>query len=316
MAGSDRQVYSPIEPNDILALRAASQGAPIGTDVPLVKWLLLNGWATVSRQPVIQFPPEWMPHWSRQTSGYSVFCSTRDAAALQAKVADSNALIVGAGGAGCNIIQELLGMGVRRFTIVDPDRVEQSNLNRQVLYSPSNIGELKVLAAANEIDRRTGGTASVSCISKNFLDWNPRHSDLQVFDLAVVSADHPLSKIRQHAAALLFPAQVPYAFTGYAGSVVAIGPVVFSREAGCGSCTAFCVSLEDYAFPIEGVGLPFIPPSSCAVNAILGGIFVDKWTRWLAGKGSGSGMWSFDIGTGMTEYFPACQLSACPVCGK
>lgn len=60
---------------------------------------------------------------------------------------ERNYLVVGCGGLGCYIVEGLLRLGVKKITVCDPDVFDESNLNRQLYSSPSNIGKLKVLAA-------------------------------------------------------------------------------------------------------------------------------------------------------------------------
>ena len=62
----------------------------------------------------------------------------------QKKVRDSKVLIIGMGGLGCPLITYLAAAGVCNIGIVDHDKVELSNLNRQVLFNISDIGKFKV----------------------------------------------------------------------------------------------------------------------------------------------------------------------------
>lgn len=66
----------------------------------------------------------------------------------QARLAAARVLIVGAGGLGCTVIPALAGAGVGRLTVIDPDKVELTNLHRQTLYTTADIGQPKAMAAA------------------------------------------------------------------------------------------------------------------------------------------------------------------------
>ena len=61
---------------------------------------------------------------------------------------DAHALIVGAGGLGGPAAMFLAAAGVGRLTIADPDVVEASNLQRQIIHGQSALGQAKVVAAA------------------------------------------------------------------------------------------------------------------------------------------------------------------------
>lgn len=61
---------------------------------------------------------------------------------------DSSALVLGVGGLGSAAALYLAAAGLGRLVIADRDRVEASNLQRQILYSESDIGRLKLDAAA------------------------------------------------------------------------------------------------------------------------------------------------------------------------
>ncbi|RWX57162.1 molybdopterin-synthase adenylyltransferase MoeB [Photobacterium chitinilyticum] len=59
----------------------------------------------------------------------------------------SSMLILGAGGLGCASTQYLAAAGIGKLTLIDDDKVEVSNLQRQVLHNDSTVGALKVESA-------------------------------------------------------------------------------------------------------------------------------------------------------------------------
>ena len=65
----------------------------------------------------------------------------------QARLADARVLIVGAGGLGSPAALWLAAAGVGHLGLADPDRVDRSNLHRQLLYAPGDEGTPKVEAA-------------------------------------------------------------------------------------------------------------------------------------------------------------------------
>ena len=69
----------------------------------------------------------------------------------QLKLKQSKVLVIGAGGLGCPILQYLTAAGVGTIGIIDHDRIDQSNLQRQVLYSHQDIGQFKAEVAANKL---------------------------------------------------------------------------------------------------------------------------------------------------------------------
>ena len=71
----------------------------------------------------------------------------------QKKIFSSNVLIVGLGGLGCPLLTYLAASGVGKIGIVDFDKVEISNLNRQTIFSPADIGKFKVSVAKKMIKK-------------------------------------------------------------------------------------------------------------------------------------------------------------------
>lgn len=71
----------------------------------------------------------------------------------QSKLLSSHVLLIGAGGIGCPAMQYLAAAGIGTISVVDDDVVSLSNLQRQILYSESDIGTAKVDAAAAAVAR-------------------------------------------------------------------------------------------------------------------------------------------------------------------
>ena len=69
----------------------------------------------------------------------------------QKKLKSSSILVVGAGGLGCPALQYLAAAGVGKIGIIDGDKVEASNLQRQVLFTYDDIGKYKAETARNKI---------------------------------------------------------------------------------------------------------------------------------------------------------------------
>ena len=69
----------------------------------------------------------------------------------QTKIAAAKVLVTGAGGLGCPVLSYLAAMGIGHIGIVENDIVEMKNLHRQVLYSETDIGKLKVQVALEKL---------------------------------------------------------------------------------------------------------------------------------------------------------------------
>ena len=71
----------------------------------------------------------------------------------QLQLARAHVLVIGSGGIGSPVIQYLAAAGCGRLTIVDDDRVDLSNLQRQTLFATADVGRSKAEAAAEMVTR-------------------------------------------------------------------------------------------------------------------------------------------------------------------
>jgi sulfur-carrier protein adenylyltransferase/sulfurtransferase len=147
-------------------------------------------------------------------------------AAGQARLAAASVVVVGAGGLGCPVLQYLAGAGVGRLVVVDHDRVEETNLHRQPLYTMADIGTLKVEAAAAALRRFNPGIA-VDVLAERLTPQNAT-ALVGAADVVVDAADsfavtYVLSDACLAAAKPLVSASV-IGMTGYAGAFCGGGP--------------------------------------------------------------------------------------------
>jgi adenylyltransferase/sulfurtransferase len=70
----------------------------------------------------------------------------------QEKLRKAKVLVVGAGGLGCPVLQYLTVAGVGRIAIAEFDMVDETNLQRQVLYGSNDVGKLKSIIAKNRLE--------------------------------------------------------------------------------------------------------------------------------------------------------------------
>lgn len=70
----------------------------------------------------------------------------------QEKLKKSKVLVVGAGGLGCPALQYLAAAGTGKLAIAEFDTVNESNLQRQILYGSADIGKLKSIIAAGRVE--------------------------------------------------------------------------------------------------------------------------------------------------------------------
>jgi sulfur-carrier protein adenylyltransferase/sulfurtransferase len=83
----------------------------------------------------------------------------------QLKLSQAKVLVVGAGGLGCPVLQYLTAVGVGTIGIIDSDRVEESNLQRQILFSTEDVGKYKAEVAKEKLKKQNPHINLISYIS-------------------------------------------------------------------------------------------------------------------------------------------------------
>jgi len=106
----------------------------------------------------------------------------------QEKLIKSSVLIIGAGGLGSAAIAYLAAAGIGRIGIVEPDRVELSNLQRQILFETADIGRSKGKAARDRIFE-VNPDCKIELFEERFTANNATEL-VQKFDIVVDGSDN------------------------------------------------------------------------------------------------------------------------------
>lgn len=106
---------------------------------------------------------------------------------------DKNFVVIGCGGLGCYIIENLLRLNVKSITVCDADVFVDSNLNRQLYAIPSNLGQLKVEAAKNRA-KELGFKGIFKAIPEHFSDTSSEKI-LKEADIVIDALDNANSRL-------------------------------------------------------------------------------------------------------------------------
>ena len=172
-------------------------------------------------------------------------------------------LIVGAGGLGCPAALALGAAGVTRIRVVDDDRVDASNLHRQVLFTDADVGELKVTAFGRALCRRYPAL----CVEPHAVRFDVANAAALVaaYDIVVDGTDNFAAKFLANDAAVLGGKPLVHgAAVGLCGQLLTVPGVnsPLGSAGGPGGRPCYRCLFEEP--PAAGVG------PSCAEAGVLG----------------------------------------------
>lgn len=157
------------------------------------------------------------------------------------RVADSNAVVIGAGGVGSWVVSLLAQMGVRHFTLLDDDVVKPHNLNRS-MFTNGDVGTLKTRALERMLAVRRTEYYKVRTIPEKLRssEWLISHlkGDAHQGTVLINCADYPsvahTSAVMNEAA---FALDLPYIIAGgYNMHLSLVGPTVIPGKSPCFHC--------------------------------------------------------------------------------
>lgn len=133
--------------------------------------------------------------WSRNIEFFSSYSkATQNKYFYQEKLKSTKVTVFGLGGVGSNVLYNLVAMGITNIKALDFDRVELSNLNRQIIYNESDIGQLKSEAARNKISNFLSD-ANIEFINKKISCREDIEEIIAGQDIVINAIDQPREKI-------------------------------------------------------------------------------------------------------------------------
>jgi bacteriocin biosynthesis cyclodehydratase domain-containing protein len=204
--------------------------------------------------------------------------------------------------------------------LVDGDRVEESNLNRQVLYNEADIGRLKVEAAAERLgafnSRMRLGTIPERVDSEDSVA-----AAIEGYDLVIDAADWPAHEIEQWCNGACFAAKIPYITMSHFPPIARVGPLYVPGVTGCFACqcAAYRRSYPMFDIAIEQRRAKASPAATlgpaCGLIGGQVGLDIMHHLTGLAEPSTQGVGHIYDLRTMEVEREPVAPEADCPVCG-
>ena len=224
----------------------------------------------------------------------------------QERLAQSSALIVGLGGLGSVASLYLANAGIGQLLINDFDRVDASNLPRQLLFRAADVGSFKANATAARL-REANPAVQVSALNRQ-LDASALEAAARDCDVVLDCTDNFRTRLLINAACVATRKPL------VSGAAIRFeGQVAVFPNRGTGPCYRCLYSDEDENFA-SCAGQGILAP----VAGTIGTIQASEALKLLLGIESGlhDCLWAYDGLSGATRRVRIRRKSGCPACGN
>jgi bacteriocin biosynthesis cyclodehydratase domain-containing protein len=269
-----------------------------------------------------RLPPGELERLDRQLRYFSdIATGDLTPSQCQERLREAKIAVLGVGGLGGWSAWALACTGVGEMWLIDGDRVEISNLNRQILYTEADLGLLKVECAASRL--RAFNSATKFTTEARRLE---SQEDIAEFiagsDVVIDAADWPAHDIERWCNSACFEAGIPYITMSHFPPVARVGPLYVPGETGCYICQEISYR-RDYPLFDIAVEQRRAKPSPAATLGpacgLIGGQVALEVMHLLTGlaKPSTHGVAHlYDLRTMEVKREPVVPEPSCPVCGE
>jgi len=224
----------------------------------------------------------------------------------QAKLGQARMLIVGLGGLGCPAALYLATSGVGKLVLNDFDRVDETNLPRQILYGPSDVGQLKVEAAKARL-HALNPDVEIVCVSER-LDGAALEDAIAGVDVVLDGTDNFAARFAVNRACVA--RRVPLV----SGAAVRVeGQIIVFPNRGDGPCYACLYNDEDeWLGDCQGNGV--LAPVPGVIGTLMAGEALKLVLGWPSSLHDRLLLW--DAKRGDWQSVALKRDPDCVICGK
>jgi bacteriocin biosynthesis cyclodehydratase domain-containing protein len=238
----------------------------------------------------------------------------------QRRLRDAKVAVLGVGGLGGWVAWALACVGIGEMWLVDGDRVEASNLNRQILYTEADIGLLKVEVATARL-RAFNSAMTVTSTARRLESQAEIADFIAGADIVVDAADWPAHDIERWCNSACFEAGIPYITMSHFPPIARVGPLYVPGVTGCYICQESAYRREYPLFDVATEQLRAKASPAATLGPACGliggqvGLDVMHLLTGLAEPSTLGVAHIYDLRTMEVEREDVVPEPGCPVCG-
>ncbi|HWM55710.1 MAG TPA: TOMM precursor leader peptide-binding protein [Solirubrobacterales bacterium] len=178
---------------------------------------------------------EVVARFDRQLRYFSDISTGPAPSQCQGALEGARIAVLGVGGLGGWTALALSCCGIGEMLLVDYDRVELTNLNRQVLYGEADIGRLKAEAAAERLASFNSRTR-LEVLAKRLESEAEIGATIEGYDLVIDAIDWPAHEVERWVNSACFAAGIPFVAMSHFPPIARVGPFYVPGVTGCYAC--------------------------------------------------------------------------------
>lgn len=225
----------------------------------------------------------------------------------QQKLKNTAILLIGVGGVGSPAALFLTSMGVGKLGIVDDDKIEISNLPRQILYHTDNIGRLKVTVAYQRL-RELNDNVAIEVFNEKITSSNEKKFSINSYDYILDGSDSFDTKFLLNKLSLKY--KIPLLSVSVQESSYQVGLFNLDNKSPCLSCIYPKIRTADLISCSNAGVLGYLPSQSSltAINLLINNL--------IKNENNSSKLFCYDADTVCLNKYTLVKDSSCEICSK